>query len=213
MQTERDTRPIPSWWWAAVPVLLTIVLWAFVAQHDPIDLKVYRMGGEFIWHRQTSLYDLKDFWLPFTYPPFAAVVFAPLALLPPQAMIVATYALSGAALIRISVLVLRRLQPNLAATIAILLTPMALLLDPIVSNFGFGQVNLLLAWLVVEDLMAPRSAAGGAWGSASPPVSSSPRPSSGCCCSPPGRSGRRSSPRCPVSAPSCSASWSCRTHR
>lgn len=156
MQTERDRRPMPSWWWAAVPVLLAIVLWAYVGQHDPIDLKVYRMGGEFVWHRQASLYELHDFWLPFTYPPFAAVVFAPLALLPPKAMIVATYALSGAALIRISVLVLRRLQPDVTTTVAVLLTPLALLLDPVVSNFGFGQVNLLLAWLVLEDLLAPQ---------------------------------------------------------
>lgn len=156
MQTERDTRPMPSWWWAAIPVLLSIVLWAYVAQHDPIDLKVYRMGGEFVWHRQASLYDLKDFWLPFTYPPFAAVVFAPLALLPPKAMIVVTYALSAAALIRIGVLAFRRVSPDLATTVAILLTPMALLLDPVVSNFSFGQVNLLLAWLVLEDLLAPQ---------------------------------------------------------
>lgn len=155
MQTQRETRPQQSWWWAAIGVLLTIVLWAYVRTPDPLDLIVYRIGGAFVWHRQANLYTVTDFWLPFTYPPFASVVFAPLALLPSKAMIVVMYGLSGAALLRISVLVMRKLRPSSSTTTALLLTPMALLLDPIALNFHFSQVNILLAWLVIEDLLAP----------------------------------------------------------
>ena len=46
-----------------------------------VDLQVYRMGGAAVLHGG-RLYQLRLVWLPFTYPPFAAVVFAALAVVP-----------------------------------------------------------------------------------------------------------------------------------
>ena len=46
-----------------------------------VDLRVYRMGGSAVLHGE-HLYQLRLVQLPFTYPPFAAVVFTILAAVP-----------------------------------------------------------------------------------------------------------------------------------
>lgn len=52
-----------------------------------LDLKVYREGGLALLHNPSSLYDailgpVGDPGLPFTYPPFAALIFVPIAIMP-----------------------------------------------------------------------------------------------------------------------------------
>src|SRR5689334_6200107 len=58
--------------------ILLPMLW----QHSLVDLKVYRLGGRALLDDASSLYDVRLAGLPFTYPPFAAVVMVPFALLP-----------------------------------------------------------------------------------------------------------------------------------
>src|SRR5437763_13448597 len=60
-----------------------------------VDLQVYRMGGAAVLHGG-RLYQLRLVWLPFTYPPFAAVVFAALAVVPWK---VAVTVLTGASVV------------------------------------------------------------------------------------------------------------------
>lgn len=117
-----------------------------------IDLQVYRAGGAAVLHG-TPLYDggiLLD--LPFVYPPFAALVFVPLTVLPlPLLKIVWTVA--GVALVvfvvRRSAALLGR-EPTPAYTT--LLVAVVLALDPVRTTFYLGQINVVLLALVLADL-------------------------------------------------------------
>ena len=51
------------------------------------DLQVYRMGGAAVLHDGSRLYQVRLGGLPFTYPPFAAVVFTGLAAVPWRAAV------------------------------------------------------------------------------------------------------------------------------
>ncbi|TAK68673.1 MAG: DUF2029 domain-containing protein [Actinomycetota bacterium] len=121
------------------------------ARLEMIDLFVYRAGGDAAVHA-TALYEVTGpDGLPFTYPPIAALLFAPLAVLPLlTAKIVLTCA-SLAALVRVcwlSVAGPSRRRGRRAAVLVLL----ALCMEPVHATLGFGQVNLLVMWLVVEDV-------------------------------------------------------------
>jgi alpha-1,2-mannosyltransferase len=150
------------------------LLWAGwrLLGHTPyrIDIDVYRMGGR-AWLDGNPLYsDGVKFSteagvdLPFTYPPLAAITFAPFALLP---LPVASAAITLTTLVLLVVstwIVLTRLAVGerwpaftgpdwlrrcwLAAAIV---APAVLFLEPIRSNFEFGQINVVLMTLVIAD--------------------------------------------------------------
>jgi len=135
-----------------------------------IDTDVYRLGGQ-AWLRGEPLYaDGAIFHtrggldLPFTYPPLAAIVFSPLALVSlPVASWVIT--VTTCVLLVVSVwIVLTRLQvpadspagggPDwlrrcwLAAGLVAL---SVIWFEPIQANFSFGQINVVLMTLVIAD--------------------------------------------------------------
>jgi alpha-1,2-mannosyltransferase len=135
-----------------------------------IDTDVYRLGGQ-AWQRGEPLYaDGAIFHtrggldLPFTYPPLAAIVFSPLALVSlPVASWVIT--VTTCVLLVVSVwIVLNRLQmpadspagggPDwlrrcwLAAGLVAL---SVIWFEPIQANFSFGQINVVLMTLVIAD--------------------------------------------------------------
>ncbi len=133
------------------------------------DLRVYRgaarlvvdggaLYGGPIWH-----------WAPFTYPPFAAVLFTPLALLPlalDEAIVtvfgvVALFAILSLAL-RLPTGQKRRLAETSQSRFILVPLAMAagLWLEPITATLAFGQINLLIALLVVSDLARPDGARG-----------------------------------------------------
>ena len=123
---------------------------------DRIDLDVYRIGAR-AWLRGGSLYGRLPPTpagpkLPFTYPPIAAVLLAPLALVPATVagtvLTLVTIALAAAVLR----LFLRRLALNAAA--AGWLLPAALFLEPVRNTLSFGQVNVILMALVAFDSLA-----------------------------------------------------------
>jgi hypothetical protein len=130
-----------------------------------IDLQVYRLGIE-------ALRDGADMYgqlpqttigigLPFIYPPFAAVVLSPFALLPWDAAAFTFFITSTVALALTLYLVARRRWPEqsgsrLALLAASCATPLAMLLEPIRSTLDFGQVNLLLMALVAADCLAEK---------------------------------------------------------
>ncbi|WP_459956805.1 glycosyltransferase 87 family protein [Nocardia sp. IFM 10818] len=130
-----------------------------------IDLQVYRLGVE-------TLRDGGDMYgqlpqttigigLPFIYPPFAALVLAPFALLPWNVATVAFFVTSVAAVALSLYLVARRVWPGedrrrLALWVTASATPLALLLEPARSTLDFGQVNLLLMALVVADCLTEK---------------------------------------------------------
>jgi alpha-1,2-mannosyltransferase len=125
-----------------------------------IDLDVYRLGGR-VWLRGGHLYGplpptRAGLRLPFTYPPIAAVLLSPLALVPMAAA--ATVVTAGS--IVLAALVLRLFLSRLAGSptewqwAMAWLLPAALFLEPVRSTLGFGQVNVALMALVTLDCLA-----------------------------------------------------------
>lgn len=121
-----------------------------------IDLEVYRLGAD-VWLSGGDLYGLlpatSTGHLPFTYPPFAAVVFAPFALAPYVVASSVWTLLSIAALVVVVVVVLRSLDVQPSTALVGVLLPVALLLEPVRATLFFGQINLLLMALVVVDCL------------------------------------------------------------
>jgi alpha-1,2-mannosyltransferase len=156
--------------------LLTVaaLVWAGwrLLGHTPyrIDVDVYRMGGQ-AWLDGRPLYaDGVMFHtrggldLPFTYPPLAAVFFAPFAWLPLPVASAAITLTTLLLLIASTVLVLTRLDvwPQTSVTgepawlrrcwlAAAVVAPAVIYLEPIRSNFDFGQINVVLMTLVIAD--------------------------------------------------------------
>jgi alpha-1,2-mannosyltransferase len=138
------------------------------------DLVVYRDGGLIVrhvppaynGHRSSPLYD----WtgrsgVQFTYPPFAAVIFAIGSVL---SWTVLRWAMTLASLAALGLSVWlvfsafgysRQPRVRLGATFGV--TALALLTEPVQQTLGLGQVNLLLMLLVVADLLTAGALAPG----------------------------------------------------
>jgi alpha-1,2-mannosyltransferase len=124
------------------------------------DLSIYTAGGAAVLHG-TPLYQLRfAFGLRFTYPPFAALLFAPLTWLPVTAGRVLVSAATVLALPVTSYLVLR-LPPwpariasrDRAAQLALAFSAAAIWLEPERTNLKYGQINVFLTFMVLADLV------------------------------------------------------------
>jgi alpha-1,2-mannosyltransferase len=99
----------------------------------------------------------------FVYTPFAALLFVPLAVLPgwallPVALVVGVGLLAG--VVWLSLVGLGQPPSRRLLALCLGLTGLLLWCEPVWETVTFGQVNLLLAVLVLADLGRPRSA----WG-------------------------------------------------
>lgn len=141
----------------SVPLLL---LW----QGHTVDLRVYRAGGA-AWLHDVALYSpeffrlLDGIHLPFIYPPLAAVLFAPLAVLPLWAGQVLFTAVSVLAVAGTLLIVAFRVygRRTFAVVLAAGLLAAWPLLQPVRETLFFGQINLVLMLLVVADCLLPRT--------------------------------------------------------
>jgi alpha-1,2-mannosyltransferase len=113
--------------------------------------------------------------LPFTYPPLAAVAFSPFAWLPLGMASVAITLTTLLLLITSTVIVLTRLDvwqhpPEGKSTVTTepawlrrswlavaIVAPAVIYLEPIRSNFDFGQINVVLMTLVIADCVPRRT--------------------------------------------------------
>lgn len=140
--------------------------WTYLAPNGAnfVDLHVYLGGAAAIDHPGT-LYSYvyadqtPDFPLPFTYPPFAAVVFYPLHLLPFGLVAflwqVATMAaLYGA--VRLSQRLMGVATGAAGRRVAMLWTAVAIWIEPLRSTFDYGQVNVLLMTAVLWAVYTTR---------------------------------------------------------
>ena len=90
----------------------------------------------------------------FTYPPFAAIVLTPLALLPDRAAEVGWSLLTVAAVVWLARAVAAALPDRLRVAWAWpLLTAVALATKPVQSDLRFGQVSILLAAALLADAL------------------------------------------------------------
>lgn len=120
-----------------------------------IDLSVYRYGGDSLLHGVNPYAGRASSGLPFTYPPFAAIVFAPISLLPDPVARTLITAAGMACLLAILRMLQRRLRPDVLVWWPVLLTSSVLVFsEPIRETLRFGQVNLLLTALVMADVWA-----------------------------------------------------------
>ncbi len=155
---ERRTVPMPVLWAIGALSAGAVVFYAFLfayARHE-VDLDVYLMGGSNLFGGH--LYDVQNAntHLSFTYTPFAALLFVPLSVVPEQAaglLVGAVNAVALAALVGVSLRVLRPSwdRNKLLCWTLILMGP-ALAMDPVRLTFSFGQVNIILAALILADL-------------------------------------------------------------
>lgn len=136
---------------------------------DQLDLSIYRMGGTLARSGSESLYSMRDAasGLAFTYPPFAALVFVPLASLGDPGGRVVILTLSMLALGRIAWLVSINVSPRCwlakrgPSALAVSFVVVSLLSEPVVSTINFGQINLVLAWAIAESVLGSSKSASG----------------------------------------------------
>ena len=128
-----------------------------------VDLGVYlRLGGKYVFTSHLYSFVLPNTSLPFTYPPFAALLFAPWQrTFTSVGLVQAVWTMGNlAALIGVLVLSVRLVKPSLdrVATwrLALALSLPAVLLNPVLITIGFGQVNLFVTFLVMWDLLSDR---------------------------------------------------------
>jgi alpha-1,2-mannosyltransferase len=147
---------------AAVVLALVVLYSAYIPLMN--DFEVYYYGGNRVLQTGESganeLYAPRD-GLPFTYPPFAALLFAGLALLPigTSSLIFSTTALAGAAVVAAWLarhyFGLRGWRTSFAdwrfRTVALAGTAAILLLGPWRDTFDFGQINIILMGLILAD--------------------------------------------------------------
>jgi alpha-1,2-mannosyltransferase len=150
--------------------------------HSPyrIDIDVYRMGGRAwldghpLYTADASFHTRAGADLPFTYPPLAAIVFAPFAWLSLPAAGTAITTATLLLLVVSTALLLTGLDvwpdgPGWAAVTrepvwarrcwlaAAIVAPAVIWLEPIRSNFDFGQINVVLMTLVIADCLPRRT--------------------------------------------------------
>lgn len=164
--------------WLVAITALACVGWGLFGQTPyRIDIDIYRLGGQ-AWLDGQPLYSGGVLFhtpigldLPFTYPPLAAIAFSPFAWLQMPAASVAITALTLVLLIVATTIVLASLEVWTTSTLlpgpawlrrwwlamVLVVAPATVWLEPITSNFAFGQINVVLMTLVIADCFPRRT--------------------------------------------------------
>ena len=166
VNTDRYASPTAQLYrWAPLLLVLSILArlaWTYLVPNGAnfVDLHVY-VGGADTLETPGALYDYvyaeqtPDFPLPFTYPPFAAVFFYPLSLLP-FAVVAFIWqlgifaALYGVVRISLNLLGCNDNRPAMAWTAVGIWT------EPLRSTFDYGQINVVLVLAVLWAVRSSR---------------------------------------------------------
>lgn len=135
---------------ASLVAALLWLRWGGLPKGTWVDLDVYVRGAAALIHDE-PLYAVSVHGLPFTYPPFAALLFVPLELLGDGG---ARWALTLGSLGcygLVVVLCARRLRMSPATAALVALAGLAF--EPFARNMLLGQVNIVLVALVVVDVL------------------------------------------------------------
>lgn len=120
-----------------------------------IDVDVYRLGGLEFRHGG-DLYSQRFYTriidLPFTYPPFGALVFVPLSFFDQVTVELILSGLSVVCLWASMAMVLNYIRIPYAGLWALGTLAFALNFEPVVGTLAFGQINLVLLSLVIADI-------------------------------------------------------------
>ncbi|GGI83143.1 membrane protein [Saccharopolyspora subtropica] len=145
-----------------VAELVALIMVSTINPHDHIDGEVYRLGAQALLGGRDLYNNLpateSGLALPFIYPPFAAILFAPLALLPKLGSTVVLTVVSHLSLLVTLYVVLSAstfLQAHrdkvLLVTAALL--PLATITEPVMETITYAQINLVLMALVAVDCL------------------------------------------------------------
>jgi alpha-1,2-mannosyltransferase len=169
-----DDVQAPSPWWqrtlaalgiAALPVLAALYVGATtfpggtLTPWHPVmvDLGVYRLAGATLL-AGGDIYQVPGS-LPFLYPPFAAVLAAPLALLP-QGVVEVGWTIAGA----IAIIAILHRSGLTGWLLSLVSAATVFLVTPVTQTLAFGQVGIFLVALVFLDLApGPRLLPGRRW--------------------------------------------------
>jgi alpha-1,2-mannosyltransferase len=146
-----------GWGW---PVLSAAVAFAgatvLALSHQQLDLSTYLLGGAHATSNNLFTVTYPTDHLGFTYPPFSALLFAPFAHFPPRACEVVFSWVNLGALFAIIVVSLRAvcaaLDKRTLLWWGLALVLPVVLFDPVRQTFLLGQVNIILALMIVADL-------------------------------------------------------------
>lgn len=171
---RQDTRPGPparhlrlegsAWAWAVAGVAALVPLLPLLLVPAPErmkDLLVY-VGAGSAAACGADVYDVRTVYdMPFTYPPFAALLSEPLSRVPLGLLQVLWVAATLAALVGVAQVAMRPVvaRIGLPLTLALLLVS-----SPVRSHLRFGQVGLFLVLLVAADLLHDRRRRGAGLG-------------------------------------------------
>ncbi|WBQ05828.1 glycosyltransferase 87 family protein [Kribbella sp. CA-293567] len=158
LQPVRTRSLLPAFLLAAVAIVtLCVALWPPTATMS--DLRVYFaaakgfVDGEDIY---TIHHQYPGMGLGFTYPPFAAMIMAPLAVGEQFARLLITL-LSAISLLVAGWVTARAVRPHWSRDRALgaglVCAAAGLALEPVSSTFGMGQINLILLALLMVDLL------------------------------------------------------------
>ncbi|MGO4596696.1 glycosyltransferase 87 family protein [Terrabacter sp. 2RAF25] len=129
--------------------------WAGNLHGSWVDSDVYALGGDIVRHGGDLYSATTSEFLPFTYSPFAAVMFVPFSMLQAEVGRVLFTLVSLTCYTLVVATVSRRLR--LAWWQVALLAGVGLAFEPMLRNVQLGQVNIVLMALVVTDwLLLPK---------------------------------------------------------
>ncbi|WP_347956498.1 glycosyltransferase 87 family protein [Gordonia aichiensis] len=159
---------------SAVLQIVGVPFTSSFATRTRFDMDVYRLGGQ-IWHQGLSLYadgsmpfTTDGIWLPFTYPPFAALLFTPLGAIPLSVASIGVSVVTVLLMIFVTHLSLTVLDLGSTAnrwSLATALSIVTIWFNPFWMTLGFGQINVvLMAMIMVDVFLVPRLGRGRAQG-------------------------------------------------
>jgi alpha-1,2-mannosyltransferase len=129
---------------------IALVIWYAIAYRQ-VDFRVYMWGGHNVAHdARLYLGRANGHW--FTYPPFAAVLFAPVSVLPVVPAQLLWELASVAALTVACAMTLKLAGCRATKTAVAAATAAALALEPMYHTLLQGQINLILLALVLADV-------------------------------------------------------------
>ncbi|MEV6630848.1 glycosyltransferase 87 family protein [Actinoplanes sp. NPDC051470] len=141
---------------AGLAVVTLVVLWLSERRNTWFDARVYYGAINYWFDDGGMVYDFLRLNSPygFTYPPFAGLVMAPMAVVPfPVVLVVTTVATVGA-----TVLLVRWLSPDKGWFGPAVGVGLALCFEPVRETITLGQVNMVLLVVVAADLLFGLSA-------------------------------------------------------
>ncbi|MCI2418963.1 glycosyltransferase 87 family protein [Saccharopolyspora sp. K220] len=142
--------------------LIAVLVVSTVNTHDHIDGEVYRLGAQALLAGRDLYHNLpateSGLLLPFIYPPFAAILFAPLALIPKVGSTAVIMLVSHVALLITLYVVLKasnflHAHRDKVLLVAAAVLPLATISEPVLETITYAQINIVLMALVAVDCL------------------------------------------------------------